>query len=167
MTPKPLEDLTLDDLCRDVTRLLRQHGLLETQPDGRVNEEPNARMVRYYSTLGLLDRPRIVDREARYGWKQVLQLLAIKALQQHGYGLSEIQPRLIGLAEADLEAILRAVSDEHRARPAAVPAVTWREIAVQPGLRIQVEDGWSAPADPEALLQKIRAALAALSGEKK
>ena len=159
MTPA-IDSLTLDDLCRDATRLLRQHHLLDTQPDGRVTAAPDPRTIRYYTTLGLLDRPRIVDREARYGWRQVLQLLAIKTLQHDGHGLAAIQQRLYGLTEAELEAILRAIQERKPEPPST--AVLWREITVEPGLKVTVQDGWT-PGDPDALISKIRAALAALS----
>lgn len=159
MSPET-ENLTLDDLCRDVSRLLEKHGLLTPQRDGRVTDQPDPRTVRYYTTLGLIERPRIVDREARYGWRQVLQLLAVKALQHEGASLSYIQNRLFGRSDQELEQMLRAVTERPRPRP--VRTVTWREVTVEPGLKLMVEDGWTA-GDVEAALNKIRAALAALS----
>ena len=69
------QDLGLQDLSREVEKLLEENRLLEAQPDGRVNAAPDARTVRYYGTLGLVDRPSIVDREARYGRRHVLQLV--------------------------------------------------------------------------------------------
>lgn len=162
MSP-PTDDLSLDTLCQDASRLLQKHGLLDAQPDGRVTDAPDARTVRYYTTLGLVDRPRIVDREARYGWKQVLQVLAIKALQHTGRPLAQIQGLLYGRTEAELESILRGVTERPQPRRPAVKAVTWKEIAIDPGLRIMVEDGWTPAADADALIAKIRAALAAVS----
>ena len=38
-----------------------------------------------------------------------------------------------------------------------------REVAIEPGVRLMVEEGWQ-PRDPAALEGKIRAALAALGG---
>ena len=73
-------------------------------PDGRVREVPDLRTIRYYTTLGLLDRPaEMRGRTALYGRRHVLQLLAIKRLQGHGESLAAIQRRLLGLPDAELE----------------------------------------------------------------
>ncbi|MCE9584119.1 MAG: MerR family transcriptional regulator [Planctomycetes bacterium] len=162
MTP-PTDNLTLDDLCQDATRLLQKNGLLDAQKDGRVTDAPDPRTVRYYQGLNLVDRPRILDREARYGWKQVLQVLAIKALQHIGLPLAQIQNRLIGRSEAELEAVLRGVTERPQPRHPAVKSVTWKEIVIEPGLRLMVEEGWSFATDPDATVARLRAVLAALS----
>jgi DNA-binding transcriptional MerR regulator len=154
--------LTLDELSAEVGRLLEEKSLLEAQADGRVAAAPDARTVRYYGTLGLVDRPSIVEREARYGRRHVLQLVAIKALQSGGLPLAEIQARLYGRSNSELETLLNAVSQE-RPRPAGVRPVRWREVTVEPGLKLMVEEGWAPRLSPAALEERIRAALAALS----
>jgi DNA-binding transcriptional MerR regulator len=154
--------LTLDELSTEVSRLLEEKSLLEAQADGRVAAAPDARTVRYYGTLGLVDRPSIVEREARYGRRHVLQLVAVKALQARGLPLAEIQARLYGRSNSELETLLSAVSQE-RPRPAGVRAVAWREVTVEPGFKLMVEDGWAPRMSPAALEERIRAALAALS----
>lgn len=159
--PEPMT-LTLEQLSDEVGRLLEEKALLEAQADGRVAAAPDARTVRYYGTLGLVDRPSIVEREARYGRRHVLQLVAIKALQSRGLPLAEIQARLYGLSNPELETLLQSVSAE-RPRPAGVRAVRWREVTVEPGLKIMVEDGWAPRQSPAALEERIRAALSALS----
>jgi DNA-binding transcriptional MerR regulator len=143
---------------------LGSRGLLGAAPDGRVSAAPDARTVRYYTTLGLLDRPRIEGRQARYGERHLLQLLAIKALQAFDLPLAEIQQRLYGRGDAELKALVESLSAQARAKPsaaAAPPALRLREVAVEPGLRLIVEEAWR-PRDPAALEAKIRAALAAL-----
>jgi hypothetical protein len=53
---------------------------------------PDDRTVRYYGTIGLLDRPSVMrGRTALYGKKHVAQVVAIKRLQGLGRSLSEIQ----------------------------------------------------------------------------
>ncbi|HXF58729.1 MAG TPA: MerR family transcriptional regulator [Candidatus Saccharimonadales bacterium] len=158
--PEPA--LTLDELSLEVSRLLEEKALLEAQGDGRVAAAPDARTVRYYGTLGLVDRPSIVEREARYGRRHVLQLVAVKALQARGLPLAEIQARLYGRSNSELETLLSAVSQD-QARPAGVRALRWREVTVEPGLKVMVEDGWAPRLSPAALEERIRAALAALS----
>lgn len=156
------EPLTLDELSQEVGRVLEEKALLEAQADGRVAAAPDARTVRYYGTLGLVDRPFIVDREARYGRRHVLQLVAVKALQARGLPLAEIQARLYGRSNSELETLLQSVSQD-RPRPAPVRALRWREVTVEPGLKLMVEDGWAPRLSAGALEERIRAALSALS----
>ncbi|HWT85302.1 MAG TPA: MerR family transcriptional regulator, partial [Myxococcales bacterium] len=73
--------MLLDELSTRVAGELAERGLHGAAADGRVSAAPDSRTVRYYTTLGLLDRPTIEARQARYGERHLLQLLAIKALQ--------------------------------------------------------------------------------------
>jgi DNA-binding transcriptional MerR regulator len=159
------ETLSLEDLSAAVGERLAGLGLLEAQRDGRIAPAPDARTIRYYTTLGLLDRPRIIDREARYGRRHVLQLVAIKALQAQSLPLAEVQERLYGKSEAELEATLAALAPaEAGERRTKVRAVTWREVTIEPGLKLLAEDGWAPRLEGAALERRIRAALAALTG---
>lgn len=76
------------------------------QPNGRVSEIPNRRTIRYYQTLGLVDRPaRMRGRTALYGRRHLLQVVAIKRLQADGLSLAEVQARLAGLSENRLASL--------------------------------------------------------------
>jgi len=154
--------LTLEELAREVQALLQQKRLLEAQDDGRVSPAPDPRTVRYYTTLGLLDRPEIVSREARYGRRHVLQVAAIKAMQTAGLPLSEIQSRLYGKTNSELEALIASVSESRTRSGAKVQVLSWQEVTIEPGLRIVAEHGWQPMTSDAALEEKIRAALAAL-----
>lgn len=154
--------LTLEELCAEVETRLRRTGILEGQPDGRVSAAPDARTVRYYTTLGLLGRPRIVDRQARYGPRHVLQLVAVKALQAAALPLAEIQERLYGRSDRELESLLASLGEERRRRAPEVQPVRWREVVVEPGLKILAEEKWLVTGDVSALLNKVGAAVAAL-----
>ena len=46
---------TLDELCEEAERALGREA--PAPADGRVREVPDRRTIRYYTTLGLLDRP--------------------------------------------------------------------------------------------------------------
>src|SRR6516165_10219971 len=109
--------LTLDELADEVQTMLGGKGLLEAQADGRISSAPDPRTVRYYTTLGLLDRPEIVEREARYGRRHVLQLCAIKAMQTAGLPLAEIQARLYAKTDAELDALIASTAKTRRQRP--------------------------------------------------
>jgi DNA-binding transcriptional MerR regulator len=157
--------LSLPDLSAEVEAALSRLGLLGAAPDARVSAAPDARTVRYYTTLGLLDRPAIVGRQARYGQRHLLQLLAIKGLQVRALPLAEIQERLYGRSDAELEALIEALGREAAEAPApALAATSVREIVIEPGLRLLVEEGYRPDSAVET---KIRAALAALTHEPK
>src|ERR1700730_8657511 len=75
-------------------------------PSGRVRDVPDLRTIRYYTTLGLLDRPsEIRGRTAFYGARHLRQLVAIKRLQARGLTLAEIQRRVVGLTDEALRRI--------------------------------------------------------------
>src|SRR4051812_8671939 len=74
----------------------------------RVREVPDRRTIRYYATLGLIDRPAAMrGRTALYGRRHLLQLVAIKRLQARGLALAEVQSRLLGRTDSALEALAR------------------------------------------------------------
>jgi DNA-binding transcriptional MerR regulator len=157
--------LSLTELSDEVAAALSRLGLLGAAPDARVSPAPDARTVRYYTTLGLLDRPDIVGRQARYGQRHVLQLLAIKGLQVRSLPLAEIQERLYGRSDAELEALIEALGREAAGTPApAIVATRVRELIVEPGLRLLVEEGYRPDSGVET---KIRAALDALTQDPK
>ena len=73
------------------------------QASGRVREVPDIRTIRYYTTLGLLDRPaQMRGRTALYGRRHLLQLVAIKRLQAKGLSLAEVQTRVVGQTDVGL-----------------------------------------------------------------
>jgi DNA-binding transcriptional MerR regulator len=153
-------DLTLEQLADEVAYLLEYYNLLGAHSDSRVSPTPDARTIRYYTTLGLIDRPRMEGRQARYGKQHLLQLLAIKALQSHGYPLSEIQSRIYGRHESELEAMLGALAEGKQQKAEAAPeAQVWREYAIAPGLKLMVEDGWMPWESVEVITSRIEAVL--------
>jgi DNA-binding transcriptional MerR regulator len=76
--------------------------------NGRVRDVPNERLIRWYSTIGLLDPPSARrGRIALYGRRHLLQLIAVKRRQADGRTIAEIQAELTGAADQILEAIAR------------------------------------------------------------
>jgi DNA-binding transcriptional MerR regulator len=154
--------MSLDDLVAAVQQVLQRDGT-DRGGDGRVAPVPDARTVRYYTTLGLVDRPRIVDREARYGRRQVLQLAAIKRLQAEGARLADIQRQLYGQSDAELQAVLATAPAATR-RGAPAPVV-WRELAIAPGLKLLAQADWSPAGREDDLVEQVRDALKVLSAQ--
>jgi DNA-binding transcriptional MerR regulator len=94
----------LDQLGSLVAHALSQG--YEPAQSGRVRAVPDRRTIRYYTTLGLVDRPsEMRGRTAYYGRRHLLQLVAIKRLQGQGQSLREVQAHLAGLNDAALEEI--------------------------------------------------------------
>ncbi|MBL7496798.1 MerR family transcriptional regulator [Frankia sp. CNm7] len=103
---------TLAQLPDQVAALLA--GNYTGQSSGRVGELPTARTIRWYTTIGLVDRPVAASgRAVLYGPRHALQLAAIKKLQAEGRSLAEIQERLVGASNRQLTAVV--------GRPSAKP----------------------------------------------
>ncbi len=78
----------------------------EGAASGRVRDVPDRRTIRYYTTLGLVDRPaEMRGRTALYGRRHLLQIVAIKKLQAAGHPLLDVQQRLAGRTDAELARI--------------------------------------------------------------
>jgi len=113
---------TIEELSERVAYALRGPGY-DGVSSGRVRDVPDLRTIRYYTTLGLLDRPAAMrGRTALYGRRHVLQLVAIKRLQARGLSLAEVQERVVGLSAA----ALRRLSAAESAAPPAPPSPTSR-----------------------------------------
>ncbi|MFZ5889892.1 MAG: MerR family transcriptional regulator [Myxococcota bacterium] len=81
---------TLKDLVAEVARALARN--YEPAENGQVRAVPDERAIRYYTTLGLIDRPASLrGRTALYSARHVAQVVAIKRLQSAGRSLEEIQ----------------------------------------------------------------------------
>jgi DNA-binding transcriptional MerR regulator len=97
---------TLEQLPDRVAELLSTD--YAGQPNGRVRELPNGRTIRWYTTIGLVDRPVATrGRTALYGPRHLLQLAAVKRLQAAGRTLAEIQEQLVGATDQQLAALAR------------------------------------------------------------
>ena len=93
---------TIQQLSDKVARALAV-GYAGTS-NGRVRDVPDLRTIRYYTTLGLLDRPaEMRGRTALYGPRHLLQLVAIKKLQARGRSLSQIQQEMTGATDTMLK----------------------------------------------------------------
>jgi DNA-binding transcriptional MerR regulator len=109
---------TLDELTDQVESALAVD--YPGAPTGRVRDVPDQRVIRWYVTRGLVDRPLASrGRVALYGRRHLLQLVAIKRRQADGRSLAEIQAELAGatddrLAEVAQLPVTRVVGGEGR-----------------------------------------------------
>lgn|SRR5215470_13458941 len=107
---------TLDELVQLASQALSVD--YDGPPSARVRDVPDRRSVRWYVTRGLVDRPATNGRNALYGRRHLLQLVAIKRLQAQGRSLAEIQAELAGAPDRALDQLARL----DPGLPAAAPA---------------------------------------------
>jgi hypothetical protein len=113
---------TLDELVQLAGQALSVD--YEGPPSARVRDVPDRRSVRWYVTRGLVDRPLTNGRNALYGRRHLLQLVAIKRLQAQGRSLAEIQAELTGVADRALDQLARLDPDLLMAAETATPPPT-------------------------------------------
>ena len=94
------ETWTINELVEEVGRRI---AALPAPKNGQVRAMPDERTIRYYATIGLLDRPAAMrGRTALYGRKHAAQVVAIKRLQAMDRSLAEIQALWPTLDDATL-----------------------------------------------------------------
>jgi len=93
------EPWTLTELVDEVAARLAQ---LPTPKNGQVRAVPDDRTIRYYGTIGLLDRPALRGRTALYTIRHLAQVVAIKRLQATGRSLAEITAMWAQLTDESL-----------------------------------------------------------------
>jgi DNA-binding transcriptional MerR regulator len=97
---------TIDELNEQVALALSVD--YDGTASGRVRDVPDLRTIRYYSTIGVMDKPaEMRGRKAFYSRRHLLQIVAIKRLQATGISLAEVQQRLLGLSDRALEPLAR------------------------------------------------------------
>ncbi len=92
--PTPLETQRdaawkLEEFVQEVnTRLLAR--LPSDQYDARQREDFSVRLLRHYSSLGLVDESERIGREALYRYRHLLQVLCLRTLQREGWNSKAI-----------------------------------------------------------------------------
>lgn len=151
MTPDRTTTWTLDALVDEAARLIDAAGVHLS--DGRVASAPDARSIRYYQSLGLVDRPvRYDGRAAIYGWRSLVQAVAIKLMQGEGHSLAQIQQALASRPFEALEQAVLSAFDAPDAAPAPPPELrTWQ---LAPGVLLTVDP--SLVPDAEGLARRVQ-----------
>lgn len=110
-TPPSPAVLTLPDVVAAIPGLLSRD--YEGVRSGRVRDLPDIRTIRWYQSLGILDRPtEFRGRAALYRRRHLLQIAVIKKLQASGLSLEAIQGGLPGKTDAELARALGLKLDE-------------------------------------------------------
>ncbi len=144
---------TIDQLADAVERAFRSQDAPD-QRSGRVREVPDKRTIRYYTTLGLVDRPaEMRGRTAYYGQRHLLQLVAIKRLQSAGQSLVQIQTMLAGAdatmlqRQANLPADFDAIGETAAPPMLSAPSEDLQRAAVELPAAPRASF-WAAPVEP-------------------
>ncbi len=113
---------TIAELSDRVVAALAASGY-QAPANGQVRAVPDLRTIRYYTSLGLLDRPlEMRGRTALYGPRHLYQLVAIKRLQAEGKALGEVQSALAGLDDRALARVAQVPADALVAEPEEMSA---------------------------------------------
>jgi DNA-binding transcriptional MerR regulator len=147
-------------LAAHAANLVDSAGVKPTNASARAT--PSARAVRFYVANGLLDRPEGAGTAATYGYRHLLQLLAIKIRQREGQTLDAIKAEM---RETTGDALERRVAatlapalalhlDPAAQRNGANPVAAWRRISVADGVELHVRD--DSPASEDDTLVALR-----------
>lgn len=129
-----MERISIEELAEKATQWCQRHGF--TPMSNLVGDRINARNVRYYQSLGLVDRR---DGEG-YGEKHLRQLIAIRILQTQGLPLTRIQALLAGRTEAELREIQQRAL-EGQAQYSFPNTLGWQVIPVSEDILIVHKTG--------------------------
>ncbi|MCG5212304.1 MerR family transcriptional regulator [Streptosporangium sp. KLBMP 9127] len=170
------ETWTIRELAERATDALRAAS--GSPVNGRVREVPGERLIRWYTTIGLVDPPLTRrGRIALYGRRHLLQLVAIKRLQAAGNSIAAIQADLAGATDAQLAgaaglpepetATPRPARDRFWAERPQTPTGLVHGVRLAPGVTV-VLDGASRTPSPDDMAALVAAAgpLLAALGER-
>lgn len=154
-------------LAAHAAALVDAAGMRPTNASARAM--PSARAVRFYVANHLLDRPEGAGTAATYGYRHLLQLLAIKIRQREGQTLDSIKTEM---REVTGDALERRVAqslapalflqgDPVSARREENVVANWRRIPVADGVEVHVRDDSRGGSDDLllAIREAVRAAL--------
>ena len=154
-------------LAAHATALVDAAGL--RPPNASARAAPSARAVRFYVANGLLDRPEGTGTAATYGYRHLLQLLAIKIRQREGRTLDFIKQEMRDVPGDALERrvaqslapALGVGADVTVVRSDDEAPASWRRVFIADGIELHVRDD-SPEARGEAVLAMREAVRAAL-----
>lgn len=153
-------------LAAHAASLAEAAGVRPTNTSARAT--PSARAIRFYVAQGLLDRPEGAGTAATYGYRHLIQLLAIKIRQREGQTLDTIKQEL---REVTGDALERRVAQALQPAltldgntPHRVPNETptaWRRVVVADGIEVSVREGTAAARDHVllAIREAVRGAI--------
>jgi succinyl-CoA:acetate CoA-transferase len=121
----------------------------------KVSEIPTERTIRYYISSGLLDRPLgQMGTRAVYGYRHLLQILVIKALQSRDLPLRKIRGMIAGRPDDYLEAVLERSESER-----------WDSVKLGTGFELRIRRGELTPETKGKVVEATSEAVVRIVGE--
>lgn len=148
---------TLAELTREVALRI---GSLPAPRNGQVRAVPDERTIRYYGSIGLMDRPLAMrGRTALYGKKHLAQVVAIKRLQHTGRSLADIQELWPTVDNALLSRVSGVVLPTEPGPPKPARAFFWKK-PPEPSVVREVEPSPSSDEVDEVAMAAMLASAA-------
>lgn len=142
---------SLDEFAHVVNQWLPR-CLPEERANTRVREDVNPRLIRQYTTSGLVDAPLKEGREARYTYRHLLQLLVTRRLLADGYATAVIHKLVAGQDDAGLEQMLATGAMGAAAEASVNPAIAFLQ-----GLTGRTRREESPPSPPASPMRSASA----------
>jgi DNA-binding transcriptional MerR regulator len=170
---------SLEEFVDTVNQLLPQY-LATDKSDNRVREEINLRLVRHYTSQGMLDEPLKRGRYAVYNYRHLLQFLVVRRLLSEGFSASSINQLATQKSNSELEKLLRGslevqtmannpalaylegLKSGNKGSSSAIPTNQWYHLEIMPGLEIHLRSDFKFPntlSEENYLKEKIWQAL--------
>ncbi|MCW2901389.1 MAG: transcriptional regulator, MerR family [Streptosporangiaceae bacterium] len=147
---------TIGELAAAATETL---GGEPVQVNGRVRDMPNERLIRWYTTIALIDPPLARrGRIALYGRRHLLQLVAVKRRQAAGRTIAQIQAELAGATDDLLQSIAGLAADTTPSPPPAPTAPSRRFWATPPAPPSPYDSPYDAGRPGAELVHGVRLA---------
>lgn len=175
-------DLDLETLSTVAADLLPD--LVGRQTRYKVTDTPDLRTLRYYITEGLLDPPLAYDRGgARFGYRHLLQIVAIKKLQSEYLPIRKIREVLSGLDQPALERLIEDRPDPPKkptgglgtgllrsilSRPQThASPLSWSRHEIAPGLEVHIRNDYEVrESNGKVLAQRFEELMRQIQGGK-
>jgi DNA-binding transcriptional MerR regulator len=142
-------EYTTEELAQAVRDWCDKHRM--TPANGQAAEDITERTIRYYRTLGLLDKP-VGSYTKTFSDKHRLQLIAVRVYQAQGIPLRRIRDELYGKSEEDLMEFEKLAAKQGKAAaqyagPFEPPAAgeSWAVAPLNDGFMLLSRDGRQLP----------------------
>src|SRR5437899_3178578 len=146
---------SVNELAETINQWCQEHRV-EPLHNG-AGQKVTVRNVRYYQSLGLVDRPVSADGHG-FTERHRLQLVAIRLLQAKGLPLGKIQSLLYGRTEQELREIETRGLDEisiGSAPPRLQPSDDWKVVPIDPNILLLTRSGRDITAAQRLKIQEI------------
>jgi hypothetical protein len=139
----------IDEFVRTINSVLPRF-LSTNKGNEKIKDDINLRLIRHYTSQGMVDLPLRQGRCAVYNYRHLLQVLVVRKLLAQGIGANAINKLAIEKSNSELEELLTNTVELN---------VSGDRIQIVEGLEINVHSDFKFTLDNRDLLSKIDQAL--------